>query len=252
MPTELPRRFKDRYDAARQLLPMLTRFAAPGATLGREQTAPDVRKSGGQSVEGARSGGASGRVVILAIPRGGLELGFFLARELGRPLDVALVKKLAAPGIQELAVGAVALDGSVVIDAETAKEFGADADYLARERAQVADLLRERDRAYHAHVPRLSVAGATVLLVDDGIATGLTVRAAIESLKKAKAGRIVVVTPVASTETVKQLRALAEDVVTLLTESPFYAVGTYYDAFPQVSDAEAVTLLEQSRDMRTG
>lgn len=246
VPINLPGRFKDRYDAARRLLPELAGFAAEGASMGRNVggvPGRGMRKSGGERVDGS----GTEAVAVLAIPRGGLQVGAFLARELGRPLDVALAKKLPAPGAEELAVGAVTLDGVVEFDTESSRELGADESYVADRKAEIVTALEARDRAYHARVPRLDLKGATALLVDDGIATGLTTRAAVGMLRRLGAARVAVAAPVASAEAVAALRGVADEVVALKTESPFYAVGTYYENFPQVEDSEAVRLLEESR-----
>ena len=178
MTFDLPGRFKDRYDAARKLLAKLTGLSDfRPAKLARPQ------------------GKTSGKLVIMAIPRGALELGYFLSRELKSPLDVALVKKVAALSAPELALGAVALDGEWV---------GSDEKNLEEQKNIQLVNLQQREKMFHARVPALALREKTILLVDDGIATGLTIRAAIEWLRHKKVKKIIVATPVASTQAAKK------------------------------------------------
>lgn len=182
-------------------------------------------------------------VVILAIPRGGLPIGAELARRLGLGLDVILTKKIGHPHSPEFAIGAVSLGGETV-DAALAAREGIPADWLAAEIERIREGLRERYRRYHGSGEPPSVAGRTVILTDDGAATGRTMLAAVDLLRRQGAARIVAALPVAPPETVALLETRADEVVCLEAPSSFMAIGEYYDDFTQVSDGEAAALLK--------
>lgn len=182
--------------------------------------------------------------VVLALPRGGVPVGFEVAWALGTPLDILLVRKIGAPGHEEYGIGAL-VDGAVpqvVIDENTAKLVGADEAYIEREVArQLAEL--ERRRAVYRTGPAIPLSGRTVVVTDDGIATGGTVRAALQALAQAGAARIVLAVPVAPASSLHELAPLCDEVVCLTTPAPFYAVGAHYRDFSQTDDAEVINLL---------
>ena len=185
-------------------------------------------------------------LVVLALPRGGVPVGAEVARVLGAPMDLLLVRKIGAPRQPELAVGAVA-DGEVpqiVVDDESLAASGVDHAYVEREAAaQWPEILRRR-QVYQGGRASASLAGATAILVDDGIATGTTVRAALLVLRHRAAQRVVLAVPVAPPESLAMLRPLCDHIVCLAQPRPFRAVGLHYRDFHQVSDAEVLAALD--------
>jgi putative phosphoribosyl transferase len=186
--------------------------------------------------------------VVLALPRGGVPVAFEIARALQAPLDVLLVRKIGAPGHQEYGIGAL-VDGAspqVVIDEAAARMVGADRAYIDREVSrQLAEI--ERRRAAYYSAPPISLEGRTVIVVDDGIATGGTVRAALQALAKIGPRRVVLAVPVAPSEVLVELSRLCDDIVCLSSPEPFYAVGAHYLDFSQTEDEEVVRLLAAAR-----
>ena len=187
--------------------------------------------------------------LVLALPRGGVLVAAEVARALRAPLDLLIVRKIGAPGQPELAVAAMAEGDppTVVIDERTSQLTEVDHAYIKREvRAQRAEIERccQTYRCGHA---RLGIAGKTVVVVDDGVATGTTVRAALKALRRLRPARLVLAVPVAPTDTLYELSQRVDSVVCLSEPAPFRSVGTYYRHFPQVDDAEMIALLEASR-----
>lgn len=180
--------------------------------------------------------------LVLAIPRGAVPMARRIAQRLEGDFDVVLVHKLGAPGQPELAIGAVDESGWTYI-APFAERLGADADYLARERQHQLAVLRERRLRYTPLRPPRAVAGRTVIVVDDGLATGATMIAALHSLRERQPLRLVCAVPVAPPETLARVQALADAVVCLLSPADFRAVGQYYRDFAQVEDEEVLALL---------
>jgi predicted phosphoribosyltransferase len=185
-------------------------------------------------------------VLVLALPRGGVPVGYEVARALGAPLDVFLVRKLGVPGHEELAMGAVASGGVQVLNADVLAGLGLSDRVVAAVAARELQELERRERLYRGARPPRDVQGRTVILVDDGLATGATMRAAIHALRRRGAARIVVAVPVAPLQTCAELRAEADEVVCLVTPEPFLAVGLWYDDFTQTSDDEVRALLADS------
>lgn len=182
-------------------------------------------------------------VLVLALPRGGVPVAYEVAAALDAPLDIFLVRKLGVPGHEEFAIGAIATGGVRVLNDDLLDQLGLDErDLEALTRRERAELER-RERAYRGARPPPDVRGKTVILVDDGLATGSTMRAAIEALRAEGPARIVVAVPTAAMETCDELADLVDDVVCASTPEPFVAVGLWYDDFSQTSDEEVRELL---------
>jgi putative phosphoribosyl transferase len=189
--------------------------------------------------------GAAGALIVLGLPRGGVVVAEEVARALGAPLDIVVVRKIGAPGMRELAIGAVGETGSPVLNEELIRSSGVSPQYLTRAIDAEQEEVRRRVAAYRPG-PRPDVHDKTVVLVDDGIATGYTVEAAIATLREWRAARIVLAVPVAPPEAAARFRALVDDVVALETPAEFFAVGEFYADFAQVSDAEVQALLRET------
>jgi predicted phosphoribosyltransferase len=203
-------RFKDRRDAARRLARVLDRYRARNP-------------------------------LVLGIPRGGVVMAEILARELGGDLDVALVRKLRAPGYSELAVGSVTEHGLVVMN-EGWEGFLSES-YLRTEIQEALDVLRKRRQAFTPHAAPIPPAGRLAIVVDDGIATGATMIAALRSLRKSGAERLVAAAAVAPASSIEALRGEADEVVCLRTPEPFTAVSPHFEDFSEVTDEEVLGLL---------
>lgn len=214
---------------------------------GRAHYFADRRAAGRELAEAVAPLGLADPIV-LALPRGGVPVGFEVAKRLKAPLDILLVRKIGAPGHEEYGIGAL-VDGAspqIVIDEEIARMVGATPAYIEREVArQLAEI--ERRRSAYRTGPTENLEGHTVIVVDDGIATGGTVKAALQGLAKSGARRIVLAVPVAPGSSIEEMRALCDDVVCLSTPEPFYAVGAHYGDFDQTSDAEVIELLAAAR-----
>jgi putative phosphoribosyl transferase len=212
----VPFRYRDRTDAGRRLAAALEEYADAGG------------------------------VVVLALPRGGVPLAFEVAARLHAPLDVYVVRKLGVPGHEELAMGAVAGDGTVVADEALIESLGitreAFDDVVCRELVE----LHRREVAYRDGRPPLHLAGKTLIVVDDGLATGATMRAAALALRRRGPAAIVVAVPVAAARTCEELRAVADRIVCPFTPVPFRAVGLHYDDFGQTGDDEVNGLLRRA------
>ncbi len=186
--------------------------------------------------------GLQGPLVTVALPRGGVPVAAEVARCLGAPLDLLIVRKIGAPWQPELAVAAV-VDGTppaIVIDEDISAATGADAAYIEREAAvERREIERRRETYLHGHAP-LALSDTTVILVDDGIATGTTVRAALKALGRRGATKVLLAIPVAPHDTVMALRGSCDRIICLAEPEPFRAVGVHYVDFHQVSDVEVM------------
>jgi putative phosphoribosyl transferase len=184
--------------------------------------------------------------LVLALPRGGVPVAFEVARALGLPMDLFLVRKLGVPGHEELAMGAIASGGVRVLNEEVVRMFSPPEDTIARVAAQEQEELERRERAYRGGRRDLRLEGRTVILVDDGLATGSTMRAAAQAVRAQDPARIVVAVPVAAAETCDEFRGEVDEVVCTLTPEPFRAVGIWYDNFAQTTDEEVRDLLRRA------
>jgi erythromycin esterase-like protein/predicted phosphoribosyltransferase len=212
-----PRSFRDRREAGRQLAAKLAAYA----------NRPDV--------------------IVLGLPRGGVPVAYEVARALGAPLDVFLVRKLGVPGYEELAMGAISTGGVRVLNQQLVERLSIP-DYLIETvTAQEQEELKRRERLYRGGLPPLDVRDRTVILVDDGLATGATMQAAIRALRQQHPARIIVAVPIASREACEEMRAVADDVTCAVTPEPFHAVGRWYEDFSQTTDEEVRELLARQR-----
>lgn len=187
--------------------------------------------------------------VVLALPRGGVPVGFEIARVLAAPLDLVLVRKIGAPGQEELAVGAIA-DGEqpeLVLDDELAGWVSASPKYLESAKAVALQEIERRRRAWFGDRKPVPLGGCTAIVVDDGIATGATMRVALRATRRRAPARLVLAVPVAPSDTLDRLRAEVDQVICLDTPQDFMAVGQFYRRFPQLNDQEVIALLEQAR-----
>jgi putative phosphoribosyl transferase len=185
-------------------------------------------------------------VVVLALPRGGVPVGFEVARALGAPLDVFLVRKLGVPGQPELAMGAIASGGVRVLNERVMSVLGITAEELDRVTAAELEELERREREYRDGRPPVDVTGRVAILVDDGLATGASMRAAVEALRRRNPGRSVVAVPVGAPETCADLGREADEVICSQEPPEFYAVGLWYENFAQTTDDEVRQLLARA------
>lgn len=195
------------------------------------------------AVHAAVAATAPGQLVVLGLPRGGVPIAREVAHHLGAPLDVFVVRKLGAPWQPELAVGAVASGGTRVLNDDIVRITGIDAATVDKITEAEAKVVVDRERAYRRERPALDVNGMTVIVVDDGLATGATMRAALEALRAMGAARLVAAVPVASGEAIEALRDHADAIVTVSVPPSFTAVGAWYRDFHQVSDAQVRDML---------
>jgi predicted phosphoribosyltransferase len=217
MPQTISRPFRDRVNAGKVLAEHLRKYA------GR----PDV--------------------IVLALPRGGVPVAYEVAKALGAPLDVFIVRKLGVPGHEEYAMGAVASGGVRVLNEDVVRGLGLNDIAVERVAARELAELNRRERLYRGDRPEPDLKGRTVILVDDGLATGSTMKAAVKALAARGPARIVVAVPIAAADTCQALRREVDEVVCAVTPEPFHAVGLWYDDFRQTSDEEVHDLLAKGR-----
>jgi predicted phosphoribosyltransferase len=194
--------------------------------------------------------GKGAGVLVLALPRGGVPVGFEVASALGVPLDLFLVRKLGVPGHEELAMGAVASGGVRVLNPEVVGVLQVPQPVIDQMAEAELTELQRRERAYRDDRPPPDARGKTVILVDDGLATGSTMRAAARALRQQAPRRLVVAVPVAPAETCAGLAEEVDEVVCLVTPDPFYGVGLWYDDFSQTSDKQVRALLRRAAQAR--
>jgi len=205
--------FKDRFDAGEKLAQALLEYK------GRKDT------------------------IILAIPRGALQIGKILHERLGLPLDIIITKKIPHPMNDEFAIGAIGSDGKYFLNNPPSIEVPMA--YVERKIREISDSIAERYRRYGSSIPNL--AGKTVIIVDDGVATGSTMKIAVRIVKRQKAGKVVVAVPVGAPGSIAMLKKEADEMVCLETPWPFFAIGQFYESFPQVEDEEAIAILSAAR-----
>lgn len=210
--------FRDRRDAGRQLAEKLSSYA------GR----PDV--------------------VVLALPRGGLPVGDEVAKRLNAPLDVYVVRKLGAPGNPELAMGAIASGGGRVINEHIVSAMGVSREQIRAAEEEERRELSRREEVYRHGRESLDTSHKHVILVDDGLATGATMRAAVEALRASNPSGITVAVPTAAPETCQSFTNLVDEVVCVVTPQPFGGVGMWYDSFPQTTDGEVQAILREAEE----
>jgi predicted phosphoribosyltransferase len=188
--------------------------------------------------------------IVLALPRGGVPVAFEVARALGAPLDVVMVRKIGAPGHAELGLGAVVdgADPQLVLNDDIVRLLAPDPAYVEAETLRQLKEIERRKRLYRGERRPVAIEGRVVIVIDDGIATGGTVKAVLRALTQAKPSRRVLAVPVAPKESIDTLAPEADDVVCLAMPEPFFAVGTHYRDFRQTSDAEVVDLLRRSAE----
>jgi len=186
-------------------------------------------------------------VIVLGLPRGGVPVAFEVAKALRAPLDVFVVRKLGTPGNREVAMGAIATGGVRVLNEEVVVGLGIPIEVIDAVTAEEKQELKRRELAYRGSYSELEVRGKTVILIDDGIATGSTVRAAVRALNAQHPARFIVAVPTAAESTYRELRPEVDELVALMTPEPFYGVGASYEDFSQMSDAEVTDLLERAR-----
>ena len=184
--------------------------------------------------------------IVLALPRGGVPVAFEVARRLEATLDIFLVRKLGVPGHEELAMGALASGGVRVLNEEVITGLGVPPEEIERVTDAERRELERREQLYRGERPAPSVRGRAVILVDDGLATGSTMRAAVAAVRKLGPERIVVAVPTAAPSTCEEFRRLADDCLCVITPEPFRAVGLWYDDFAQTTDEEVRVLLARS------
>jgi putative phosphoribosyl transferase len=197
-----------------------------------------------------RLGGLAGNpdVVVLALPRGGVPVGYEVARRLGAPLDVFLVRKLGVPGHPELAFGAIATGGVRMLNRDVVDGLRITREVVEAVAAEEAEELARREQAYRGGRPPPDIGGKTAILVDDGLATGASMRAAVAAVRRLGPARIVVAVPVAASATVEEFGRIVDEVVCTRTPEPFHAVGLWYEDFSQTSDDEVRELLRLATD----
>jgi putative phosphoribosyl transferase len=211
--------FEDRRDAGRKLAAKLSRF---------------------------RGGGC----VVFGLPRGGVPVGYEISRSLGAPLDVFVSRKLGAPGQPEFGIGAVAAGGVRILNTDVIRRLGIPDEYVERITAQEIAEVNRRLRFFRGGRPEMEVGGRTAILVDDGLATGVTAHAAVEAMKLRKPGRLILAAPVCAAQTAELFASRVDELLCLASPSDLGAIGLWYKNFDQTTDEEVVQLLEKARDER--
>ena len=194
--------------------------------------------------------GYDGNVLVLALPRGGVPVAFEVAKAFGAKLDVFIVRKLGTPGQEELALGALASGGVRVMNDDLVRRLGVSEERVARVVERESAELVRRERLYRGERTPLQTEGRTVILIDDGLATGASMRAAVTALRFCEPAKLVVAVPVAAPDTCAALEPEVDAIVCLETPTPFYGVGRWYKHFPQTSDEEVQALLKEAAAKR--
>ena len=183
--------------------------------------------------------------VVFAIPRGGVVIAYEIVKLLGASLDIIIPRKIGAPGNQELAIGAVTEDGTTILNTRLVTMLDISEEYIEAEKTKQIKEIKRRIKTYRGDQPQRDLEGKIVILVDDGIATGATVRAAIHSLRKSNPASIIVAVPVGPPDTIQELKQEVDRLICLITYEPFFAIGQFYTDFSQVPDSDVITLLKK-------
>jgi len=191
-------------------------------------------------------------VLILGLPRGGVPVAYEVARELNAPLDVFVVRKLGVPGHEELGMGAIATGGVRILHEGIVREVGISPETIEAVSAREQAELERRERLYRGDRPAPTIKGRTVVIIDDGLATGSTMKAAIQAVRQQDPRRLIVAVPTAPSETCEQLKESADEVVCALTPEPFVAVGSSYADFSQTTDEEVRELIASAANLSSG
>ena len=208
------------------------------------------RRSAGRQLCGRLQHLREEKPVVLALPSGGVPVGFEIAEGLDAPLDIVLVRKIGVPWQPELALGAVVngADPQTIINRNLAAELAIDEDYITSETARQLQEIERRRKVYLGNRQSVPLAGRTVIVVDDGIATGSTARTALRAIRNAGAGKIVLAVPVAPKDALDELQTEVDEIICLSTPSPFFAVGAHYAEFGQLVDADVISLLNERQE----
>jgi len=190
-------------------------------------------------------------LVVLALPRGGLPIGLEVAKALHAPLDIFLVRKLGAPMHKEFAIGALAENGERIINHQAIHQLGISDTIVEQITAQEQQEIQRRSKLYRGNNLPTDIKERTVIIVDDGLATGATMKVSIQALRNQHPKKIVVAVPVGAVDTCEELKQLADEFVCLVTPEPFHAVGLWYKSFPQLSDVDVIRTLEQAKALQT-
>lgn len=207
----------------------------------------DRKEAGMKLAEELKDFAEERNLLVLALPRGGVVTGAEISNRIEAPLDVLIVRKIGHPWQPELAVGALSETGSIVYNEEVVSSVGVTKEYLRREIERQQEEIARRQQMYRNSRRLPNLRGRSIILVDDGIATGATMKAAVEALKREQIGSLVVAVPVAPPDTAAVLRKIADAFICLEIPDDFMAVGSYYEEFPQVTDREVVAILEKFR-----
>jgi putative phosphoribosyl transferase len=186
-------------------------------------------------------------VLILALPRGGVPVAFEVAKELNVKMDVFIVRKLGVPGNEELAMGAIASDNIRVLNEDVVRSFQIPKRVIDTVTEKELRELERRERSYRGNKPKPEIQNMNVILIDDGLATGATMRAAVDALKTKNPDKIIVAVPTAAPNTCEFFRGEVDEVICVATPEPFYGVGTWYEDFSQTSDKEVCKLLDEAK-----
>lgn len=187
-------------------------------------------------------------VVVLAIPRGGVETAYNTIKKFNFKWDLITPRKIGAPHNEEVAIGAVSIDGTYVLDEKIVQFFNIPEEYVKNQVTSELKEIKRRLREYRGNEDPPDVKNKVVIVIDDGIATGFTLLAAIESIKKLQARKIIIAVPVAPDETVERFSKIVDEVICLVVPSEFYAVGMYYENFPQVTDKELFSVMDELKN----
>lgn len=187
-------------------------------------------------------------VLVLALPRGGVPVAYEVARALNAPLDVILVRKLGVPGHEELAMGAIASGGTRLLNESVVRALRIKPEIIDQVAQTEQAELERREREYRDDRPQPDVRGKTIIVIDDGLATGASMRAAVVAIRRRRPARLIVAVPVAAASTCEEFRCEVDEVVCAFTPEPFHAVGLWYEDFSQTTDEEVRNLLERAHD----